>query len=263
MPNDQWDLDWVFEREIVTLPVAGRPTKAVITSGKPGIVDALDVATGRYLFSIDPGLQNIITHIDPETGAKTFNPDLTPGQVKKTICPSWAGGKGWTPSSVNPKSKVVFMPYNEACMDLTPVLPGEYASLSAGTWTSTRPRPNSDGNVGRLEALDLTKHQSKWVVRQRAPLTSGVLATDGDVVFVGDLDRWFSAYDGTNGKLLWKTRLSDVPDGAPMTYAVNGKQYVAVTVGFGTLHSTGFIPLVPEIQLPRSPSSAVYVFALP
>ena len=94
-------------------------------------------------------------------------------------------------------------------------------------------------------------------------MTSGVLATDGGVVFAGALDRTFSAYDDQTGEKIWSTRLSDVPSSAPITYMVDGVQYVAMVVGFGSLHSTGFTQLVPDIATPERPSSAIYVFALP
>jgi len=82
-------------------------------------------------------------------------------------------------------------------------------------------------------------------------------------VFAGALDRHFAAYDDATGKLLWQTRLGGVPSGAPISFAVDGKQYIAVITGFGSLLSTGFLPLVPEIQVPDAAGSAVYVFALP
>ena len=74
MANDQWDLDWVFERQIVNMTVDGRRRKVVMNVGKMAILDALDAATGEYLFSVDAGTQNVITHIDPKTGAKTIDP---------------------------------------------------------------------------------------------------------------------------------------------------------------------------------------------
>jgi alcohol dehydrogenase (cytochrome c) len=179
------------------------------------------------------------------------------------VCPNWLGVKNWLPGAVNPNTKVAFMALNESCMDLMPVYPGETAALSSGFWPRTRPIPNSDGRYGRVQAFDLQNRKVLWTERQHAPMTSGVLATAGGVVFAGGLDQSFSAYDEKTGKKLWTTRLNDVPSSAPISFMVDGKQYVAMVVGFGTLHSTGFLSLVPDIQTPARPSSAIYVFALP
>jgi alcohol dehydrogenase (cytochrome c) len=100
-------------------------------------------------------------------------------------------------------------------------------------------------------------------VRQRAPQTSGALATGGGLVFAGALDRRFTAYDAATGDTLWQTRLSDVPSSAPISYAVNGRQFVAMVVGYGTAHAMTFPMLTPEIDLPIVRSSAIAVFALP
>ena len=77
--NDQWDLDWVFERQIATVRIGGRNRKVVMNIGKMGILEAVDAATGEYLFSIDAGTQNVITAIDPVTGAKTIDPSTPSG----------------------------------------------------------------------------------------------------------------------------------------------------------------------------------------
>jgi len=82
------------------------------------------------------------------------------------------------------------------------------------------------------------------------------------VVFNGSIDRFFRAYDDQTGKLLWETRLSDVPSNAPISYTVNGKQYIAIGVGNGGAQAMTFPPLVPEIQnLDRAPG--IWVFELP
>ena len=96
-------------------------------------------------------------------------------------------------------------------MDLVPVPEGERGSLSTGVRWTVRPRPDSDGKYGRLQALNLETGKTVWVDRQRAPLTTGTLVTAGGVVFAGSLDRMFSAYDAATGAPLWKTRLNDVP----------------------------------------------------
>ena len=82
------------------------------------------------------------------------------------------------------------------------------------------------------------------------------------VIFAGALDRVFSAYDSATGVQLWKTRLNDVPNSSPITYMVNGKQYIALTVGNGGGQSTTFPPLVPEIRNPPDRGAAIWVFEL-
>jgi alcohol dehydrogenase (cytochrome c) len=148
-------------------------------------------------------------------------------------------------------------------MDLTPAPQGERGGLSTGVRFSIRPRLDSDGRLGRLEAVDLVTRTPLCIYRQRAPLTCGGLATAGGLVFAGALDRYFTAYDDASGKELWRTRLSDVPSAAPITYTVNGRQYVAMVVGYGSAQSITFPMLTPEIDLPVVRSATVYVFALP
>jgi alcohol dehydrogenase (cytochrome c) len=264
-PNDQWDLDWAFERQLVDLTIDGKPRRVLITAGKIGIYDALDAKTGRYLFSIDLGLQNIVSAIDPVTGRKQVNTNLYPGDGNvKMVCPHGAGAKNYLPASWNQQSGILLMPLNEACMDIFPV-PGGGAglALSSGVNWGIRPRPDSDGKYGRLEALNLATRKVIWTVRQRAPLTSGVLATAGGLAFVGTIDRVFHAYDSATGKEVWHSRLNDVSSSSPIAFAVHGKQYIAIVVGAGGFHSRSFAPLVPELQNPANRGATVWVFALP
>jgi alcohol dehydrogenase (cytochrome c) len=98
--NGQWDLDWAFERMVVQLPVNGDTRSVVVTAGKQMIFDIVETETGKYLSSIDLGLQNLVTSIDPKTGAKTNDPSLLPGDGKtKMVCPHVSGGRGWMPTS--------------------------------------------------------------------------------------------------------------------------------------------------------------------
>jgi alcohol dehydrogenase (cytochrome c) len=264
VPNDQWDFDWAFERQLVRLPRDGRERTVLVTAGKEAVYDALDPEDGRYLFSIDLGLQNIITSIDPETGAKSIDPDLVPSrEAPIVVCPHAGGAKSWIPAAIDPETNVLFVPLVESCMDLTPVPADQRGSLSTGVRWTIRPRLDSDGLYGRIQAVDLTTRRTLWTARQRAAQTSGVLATAGGLVFAGALDRGFTAYDAATGEALWRTRLSDVPSAAPISYAVNGTQYVAMVVGYGTAQAMTFPMLTPEIDLPIVRSSAIAVFALP
>ena len=263
-PNDQWDLDWAFEKHLVTLPVNGIPKTVMVTGGKQAIFDAVEADTGRFVFSMDLGLQNIVTAIDPITGAKAVDPNLIPGDGEaKLVCPHAGGAKSWTPSSYNPETRMLYIPLNESCMDLTPVPPGERGSLSTGVRWTLRPRPDTDGLYGRLQAINLETRESVWVDRQRAPRTGGVLVTAGGVVFAGSLDRVIAAYDDATGTQLWRTRLNDVPNASPVSYLANGRQYIAIIVGNGGGHAATWPPLVPEILNPPGRGAAVWVFELP
>ena len=148
--NGQWDLDWAFERQVMQLRVNGAPVRAVVTVGKQMIFDVLESETGKYLSSIDLGkqigLQNLVTAIDPETGAKSVDASLVPGDGEtKMICPHVSGGRGWLPTAYDPSTAIVYIPIVEACMDLVPVADGERGSLSTGVRWTVRPPPQSDG----------------------------------------------------------------------------------------------------------------------
>jgi alcohol dehydrogenase (cytochrome c) len=262
--NDQWDLDWAFEREILSLPVNGEMKKLVVTGGKVGIFDALEAASGKYVFSVDMGLQTLISAIDPKTGAKTIDPKLLPDRNHVvTVCPHGGGGRNWMPTSYNPDTKILFVAAQETCMDLVPAGAGEHGFLSTGVNITMHPRPDSDGRFGRLQAISLEQRKTVWEDRQRAFQSGGVLSTGGGVVFAAATDRWFSAYDDATGRILWRSRLADIPNAPPITYSVNGKQYVAIVVGYGESAPSVFTVLTPEIPLPIARSSSIWVFALP
>jgi alcohol dehydrogenase (cytochrome c) len=263
LPNDQWDLDWVFERQIVRMPVNGTVRPVVMTSGKMAIYDVLDAETGKWIYSKDLGLQNIVTSIDPKTGKKNIDPNSLPGDGKdRIICPHAGGAKSWIPGSYNPDTKILYVPLVESCMDLNPVRDGGRGSLSTGVRWSLRPRPDSDGKYGRVEAINMVTREVVWTSRHRAPESSGALDTAGGVVFSGSIDRYFRAYDDQTGNLLWETRLNDVPSNAPISYSVNGKQYIAIGVGNGGAQAITFPPLVPEIQNPDR-AATIWVFEAP
>ncbi|HTY93090.1 MAG TPA: PQQ-binding-like beta-propeller repeat protein [Steroidobacteraceae bacterium] len=262
--NDQWDLDWAFEQQVMNLPVGGAPRKVVVTSGKMGIIEAMDAASGRYLYSQDLGIQNVVSAIDPATGEKSINPAVVVGDGKPhTICPHPGGGREWIATSYNPGTRVLYVPMVESCMDLIPAAPGERGNLSSGYNWTIRPRPDSDGKYGRTEAVNLESKQVLWTDRQRAPGTTCLLATAGGVVFSGSFDRYLRAYDDTTGKHLWQVRMNDVPSSCPISYSVKGRQYVAVVVGNGGIESQTFSSIVPEIQSPQEHASSVWVFELP
>jgi alcohol dehydrogenase (cytochrome c) len=263
LPNDSWDLDYVFERVLVDVAVAGKTRKLAVTSGKMAIIEGLDAKTGKFVFAKDLGIQNVVSKIDPVTGAKTINPAVVP-QIGKPVvfCPHPGGGRTPLPTAYDPQTRMLYLPLQEHCTEMvaSDKAPGEKTAASKFT---LQLKDGSDGNLGRLDAVNLDTGQVGWSHRERPPQSTGVLPTAGGLVFVGSLDRYFSAYDASTGVLLWRVRLNDVPNGPPISYAVGGRQFVAVTTGNGSPFTHTWGNLVQDIRSPPGGGSTLWVFALP
>ena len=245
--NDQWDLDWVYERQLIEIKLGGVNRKIVLTAGKMALYDALDAATGEYLFSMDMGLQNIITAIDPETGAKTLSPIATPNaEETHLLCPFANGGRNWQSAAYNPDSKMLFLPIAEVCMNAGPTGQGGILSTGAAMQPSPSPLAASDGQFGRWQAVNVETRELVWDHRKEAPPTSAALSTEGGLVFIGALDQSFSALDDATGEVLWSTDLGDIPASFPITYQVGDKQYIAVAIGTPTIHANVWLGVTQE-----------------
>ena len=265
LEDDTWDLDYVYERLLIDLPVNGETRKAVVTTGKLGIIEALDRTNGAWLWHKETIPQNVVAAIDPKTGEKTINVAAIPHIGQTTVnCPADPGGRGWPATAYSPKTGILYMPLNEYCANTTPspLDPGQAYTGGGRAIFARVPVPNSDGKIGRVDAVKLSDRSQVWSSRQRAPITAAVLPTGGGLVFNGTWDRYFRAFDDTTGEVKWQMRLNNVINSFPITYSVNGKQYVAVAVGSGSSHSKALATLTPEIQNPDG-GSVLWVFALP
>ena len=266
LPTDSLDLDYVYERLLIDLPVDGEERKMTVTTGKIGIVEALDRTTGEYLWDVETVPQNVVLSIDPETGAKEINPEVIPVIGETTFnCPADPGGKAWQATAYSPRTQALYLPLVEFCSNTTvnPLDPGEIYTGGGRQTYSRVPLPDSDGNIGRVDAINLTDRSTMWSYRQRPPVTSATLPTGGGLVFVGSLDRHFMAFDDETGEKLWQSgKLSNSLESFPISYEAGGKQYVAITANFasglGRLAS-----LTPEVRLPSNDPITLYVFALP
>ena len=268
--NDHWDLDHPFERLLVDTAVAPdagavewvnprlRPgeVRKVMTGipGKTGVVYTLDRETGEFLWAKPTITQNVISGIDGATGAVTENPELiftAEGQEMLT-CPHASGGKDWEAGAYSPLTNMMYYPLRNVCANMRAEGP-DSTTLYAIEW---RPRiaPGTD-QVGAVHAISAETGVTAWVHEQRAA-TMSLVATGGGLVFGGDVNGRFRAFDQETGEVLWEVNLGSPVSGFPITYAVDGRQYVAVGTGTGR-----FLNLTPELR--PSSGNNLFVFALP
>ena len=268
-PGDSLDLDDVFER--ILIDAGGR--KLLFTSGKLGILWKLDRETGKYLDHTETVYQDIVTSVDRNTGHVTYRPDILNAKLGDVIkgCPgpASAGAHSWLAMSYDEHNGSLIIPLTQMCGALKSS-PVEFklggGAGGGGTLMLDDPAypaemPGSNGNFAKLAAYDIHSMKQLWSHQQKVPFTTATLSTAGGLVFVGDGNRYFKAFDSKSGKQLWQTRLGTSPQGYPITYAVDGKQYLAVAAGqLGAF--LGVVAIAGKTYHPPN-GNAMYVFELP
>ena len=263
VPGETHDLDEAFERILVDV-TSGR--SSVFTMGKLGILWELDRRTGAFVSAHDLRYQNVVD-VDPRTGKATYRPNMIPkAGVEIEFCPSSSGVKSLRAMAYHPDTQAFYIPLNLSCEKGTfsNVERVEGGGGAGGGRRKNLMHPESPDGIGELLAMSARTGEILWRHRTRTPPTTATLTTAGGLVVVGDFDRYLYVHDAATGRTLFQTRLPTSVQGFPITYAVNGRQYIAVPAGTGGGQWVTTIPaeLTPEKKIAQG-ANAIFVFALP
>jgi PQQ-dependent dehydrogenase (methanol/ethanol family) len=235
-PHDEWDYDGINEGVLTDSTIDGQTIPTLTHFDRNGFAYVLDRRNGKLLRAnkFDPST-NWAKEIDLKTGRPVLDPNKeTHEDVNvKEICPAAQGAKNHQPASYDPRTKLFYVGTNHICMDYQ-AFGVKYKGGFPYVGAILSMYPADHGNTrGRLIAYDSISGQTKWSVDDTFQVYSGPLTTDGDVVFYGTLDGWFKAVDEATGKELYRFHAPSGIIGNPITYAYQGKQYVAVLSGVG------------------------------
>lgn len=279
-PHDLYDYDGINENVLLDLPIKGQNRKVLVRPERNGYVYVMDRQTGEVL-SAEPYVHITTTKgFDLKTGKAIEVESMSTGfgRTARGICPSAPGGKDWQPSSWSPRTRLLYIPHNNLCMDME----GLEANYIAGTpyvGASVKMYAGPGGNRGEVSAWDPVQGKKAWSIKESFPAWSGALATAGDVVFYGTMDRWFKAVDARTGQLLWQFRTGSGIIGQPISYkGPDGKQYIAIADGVGgwagaivagaldprdETSALGFVGATKDLPDHTGRGGAIYVFSLP
>jgi alcohol dehydrogenase (cytochrome c) len=275
-PQDPYDYDEISEHPIINAKVNGQDRKLVVHAARNGFFYALDRVNGSFI----TGKQyvdevNWTPGLDPKTGRPlNYDPNTDiqmygagshgmRGQPSVRTCPSNVGGKNWEPSAYNPELGLMFIPSIEGCNTIETLEQKDMEDQGGTAKARERFTGGSAKTVqrlyGSLKAVDPVTGETKASLKMTYPNYGGALATAGNLVFLGEPDGTFGAYDAKTLKQLWSFNTGTGINAPPITFAVNGKQYVAVLAG--SRQNVNIYGLAPEIKN-MAPASMLYVFAL-
>ena len=261
VPGESLDMDEAFEQ--VLIDIVDEPY--LFTIGKSGILWKLDRRTGEFMGLKETVFQNVFSDINLETGEVRYREDIRNMKVSEwlSVCPSTAGGHNWQSTGYHPPTRNLVIPLSQSCMEMSP----REVTFEVGSGGNQGDRrwmemPNTEGQFGKLSALNVDSMEESWSIEQRAPFLTAALTTAGGLVFIGDYDRYVHAYDVETGEELWRTRLATSAQGFPVSFAIDGEQYVAIPAGRdgGSPWRIGSF-LAPELVSPTG-HNALYVFKL-
>jgi alcohol dehydrogenase (cytochrome c) len=261
VPDDLWDFDSSYEVILFDAPLRGQARKLLAHMNKSGLTFVLDRATGEVIraFSVAE-VQTWISGVT-EDGKLIGRREPALG-ASVDVCPSAAGAKSWNSMAYSPRTGFLYVPALEMCNTISanPQEAREGRMRSNGGMTVHLP-PNRS-TYGHVDAWDPLTGKRAWSVAFELPILASILATAGDLIFSGDPTGNFFALDAHNGKRLWNYNTGAGNRGSAISYAVNGRQYIATPTGWQGSLAGGFVSNQFRSQTFRAGSTLI-VFALP
>jgi alcohol dehydrogenase (cytochrome c) len=237
-PNDSWDYDGMSTPILIDAKIDGVERKTAMVSNRNGFFYAIDRTDGKFIYSM-PMVEGInwAKGLDPVTGrpevVEAMKPKQGAGKVEP-IVPGLEGGTNWFPPAYDPENGLFFVSVNQWGMALTSWEKGKLQYKPGDLYMGVDYQMYRMGQtIGHLRAIDVANKKVVWDVPSSLPLFAGILATKGGVVFTGDLRGRVLAFDAKTGKELWKFQTGSGINASPMTYELDGKQYVAILSGLG------------------------------
>ncbi|MCY3810592.1 MAG: PQQ-dependent dehydrogenase, methanol/ethanol family [Gammaproteobacteria bacterium] len=236
--NDSWDWDEVSAPLLIDFMRDGETVPGLVHPGRNGYLWFLSRSADDIGF-VDAQAyvkQDVFTSLDPDTGRPTYDEEKKPGVDKPaTFCPSLWGGKDWPPAAFSPKTRLLYIPANDNVCSYMTGIEEDYRKGRTFMGAEAELRVDPEATfIGELQAWNVDTAEEVWSVQFEHHNWGPVLATGGDLVFMGGTnDRYFRAFDAKTGETLWEQRTNSGVTGVPSTYSVNGKQYIAVLSGYG------------------------------
>ena len=231
-PGEEWDYDAVQQLILADLPIDGVSRKVLMQANKNGFFYVLDRQTGKLISAQNFTPVNWASGIDPKTGRPIENPDIRYDKTGKpaSLLPGALGAHSWQAMAFNPKTALVYIPAQEIGMTYRPVKDFEPAAIGWNIGTATTFKADVKGY---LLAWDPVKQKQVWRANYLGPWNGGILTTAGNLVIQGNAAGFFSAYRADTGEELWSTPVQSAVLAAPITYEIDGEQYIAVLSGWG------------------------------
>jgi len=227
-PHDQHDWDACETPVLLNLKWKGQDRKLVVQANRNAFFYVLDRETGEFLSATPFERQTWLKEFDAK-GKPVSNPDAEPSPEGTRTCPGLAGGSNWMAPSYNPQTGLFYFSYFESC-DMFYLSPPVYIEGKA-YWGSMARGLDKEKRWGVLKAIDPATGEAKWEFQHFHPSWGGTMSTSGGLIFTGDEDGYFMALDAASGKNLWKINTGNRLVTGPITYLVDGRQFVTMPSG--------------------------------